>query len=310
MELNSVKSFLFGLTIGDALGVPVEYKSRDFLTKSPVTGFIGNGTHNQPAGSFSESSSLSLCLVENIVENYNITSLLSLYKDWLYKQYWTANNKTFDVNPNVFLSIKKYKSEPQSKTFGNTSQNGIEIDAIMRIAPLIFILDGKTMEQRYEIVKNFCEITNTDTKSTIACFYYLEFLLGIKNGKNKVDIFVELQDETKKFIRRIDKNVSIEFNWLLENTLPKRKENTINSSKLIVDTLESVIWCFMTTNSFRKAILKAVNLGLNTTVIGSLTGALCGLYYGLNEIPSEWVINLLRHDDIEKLAENLYLKID
>jgi ADP-ribosylglycohydrolase len=66
----------------------------------------------------------------------------------------------------------------------------------------------------------------------------------------------------------------------------------------------------MTTNSFRKAILKAVNLGLNTTVIGSLTGALCGLYYGLNEIPSEWVINLLRHDDIEKLAENLYLKID
>ena len=77
MELNSVKSFLFGLTIGDALGVPVEYKSRDFLTKNPVTGFIGNGTHNQPAGSFSESSSLSLCLVENIVEDYNITSLLS-----------------------------------------------------------------------------------------------------------------------------------------------------------------------------------------------------------------------------------------
>ena len=71
----------------------------------------------------------------------------------------------------------------------------------------------KFLNNIYEIVKNFCEITNTDTKSTIACFYYLEFLLGIKNGKNKVDIFVELQDETKKFIRRIDKNV-------LENPIP------------------------------------------------------------------------------------------
>ena len=127
MELNSVKSFLFGLTIGDALGVPVEYKSRDFLTKNPVTGFIGNGTHNQPAGSFSESSSLSLCLVENIVEDYNITSLLSLYKDWLYKQYWTANNKTFDVNPNVFLSIKNMNQNLSQKHSGILLKMGLKL---------------------------------------------------------------------------------------------------------------------------------------------------------------------------------------
>ena len=41
---------IMGLVIGDALGVPVEFVSRDELKDNPVTDMIGYGTHNQPAG--------------------------------------------------------------------------------------------------------------------------------------------------------------------------------------------------------------------------------------------------------------------
>ena len=37
---------IMGLVIGDALGVPVEFVSRDELKETPVTDMIGYGTHN------------------------------------------------------------------------------------------------------------------------------------------------------------------------------------------------------------------------------------------------------------------------
>ena len=49
-----------GLVIGDALGVPVEFVSRDELKDNPITDMIGDGTHNQPAGTWSDDSSMAV----------------------------------------------------------------------------------------------------------------------------------------------------------------------------------------------------------------------------------------------------------
>jgi len=39
----SIKSVLFGLAVGDTLGVPVEFKSRQAISENPVTDMIGFG---------------------------------------------------------------------------------------------------------------------------------------------------------------------------------------------------------------------------------------------------------------------------
>lgn len=41
---------LFGVAVGDALGVPVEFVSREELRKKPVQEMTGYGTHHQPRG--------------------------------------------------------------------------------------------------------------------------------------------------------------------------------------------------------------------------------------------------------------------
>ena len=55
---------IMGLVIGDALGVPVEFVSRDELKETPVTDMIGYGTHNQPAGTWSDDSSMAVATME------------------------------------------------------------------------------------------------------------------------------------------------------------------------------------------------------------------------------------------------------
>lgn len=50
-KTNTLKSAIYGLAVGDALGVPYEFKSRGAFE---CTDMIGYGTHNQPEGTWSD----------------------------------------------------------------------------------------------------------------------------------------------------------------------------------------------------------------------------------------------------------------
>ena len=67
---NLNKNILLGTAIGDALGVPVEFEHRQELEKNPVVGMREYGTHNQPKGTWSDDSSLALCLAESLCHWY------------------------------------------------------------------------------------------------------------------------------------------------------------------------------------------------------------------------------------------------
>jgi ADP-ribosylglycohydrolase len=43
---NKIKGALLGLIVGDALGVPVEFETRETLAKNPINDMIGFGTFN------------------------------------------------------------------------------------------------------------------------------------------------------------------------------------------------------------------------------------------------------------------------
>lgn len=67
MNLERIKAAILGMAIGDALGVPVEFKSRSFLKANPITDMIGYGTYNQPPGTWSDDSSLTFCLMQSLL---------------------------------------------------------------------------------------------------------------------------------------------------------------------------------------------------------------------------------------------------
>lgn len=50
MEYQCFEGAILGAVIGDALGVPAEFMSREELRDHPVRDMIGGGAHNQPAG--------------------------------------------------------------------------------------------------------------------------------------------------------------------------------------------------------------------------------------------------------------------
>jgi ADP-ribosylglycohydrolase len=83
-------------------------------------------------------------------------------------------------------------------------------------------------------------------------------------------------------------------------------ENEIKSSGYVVDTLEAAVWCMINTSSYAECVLKAVNLGDDTDTVAAIAGGLAGLYYGYDNIPTEWLNVIQKREWIEKLLETSF----
>ena len=58
---------IIGFAIGDALGVPAEFKSRNELKINPIVDMIEGGAHNQEKGTFSDDTSMTLATMDSII---------------------------------------------------------------------------------------------------------------------------------------------------------------------------------------------------------------------------------------------------
>ena len=81
--------------------------------------------------------------------------------------------------------------------------------------------------------------------------------------------------------------------------LKNKSEEEIKSTGFVLHTLEASLWCILNTNSYKDAVLKAVNLGDDTDTTAAVTGGLAGIIYGFDEIPRDWIDKLKNKNLIE-----------
>lgn len=306
-----IKSALFGVAIGDALGVPVEFKSRENILQNPVTDMIGYGTYNLPPGTFSDDSSMTFCLAEALTHDFDLNKIAQNFVKWYHENFWAARGEVFDIGIATREAINKIAHGKQPEFAGSIDASSNGNGSLMRILPLLFYIKDLPISERYEIIKKVSSITHGHIRSVISCFYYLEFAREILLGKDKFEIYQKLQTEIPDFLisLSIDQYEISFFNRLLKYDISELAEHEILSSGYVLHSLEASIWCLLTTGNYKDATLKAVNLGEDTDTTAAITGGLAGLLYGFDTIPKKWMEQLARKEDIEDLAERLAKKI-
>lgn len=308
---NQISSALLGLAIGDALGVPVEFKSRSYLQENPVTDMIGFGTYNQPPGTFSDDSSMTFCLAENIANEYNLEDIANNFILWYTENYWTATNEMFDIGIATSEALDLIIKGESPKYSGGFDERSNGNGSLMRILPLAFFVKNKPINERYQIVREVSSITHAHIRSVIGCFYYVEFILLILKGNTRFEAYKILQTEIPNFLKEIQINpeeIKL-YDRLLNQNIYELNKDEIQSTGYVIYTLEASIWCLLTTNSYQDAVLKAVNLGNDTDTVAAVTGGLAGLYYGIENIPKEWIETLARNKDIKNLASRMAVNL-
>ncbi|HQV36672.1 MAG TPA: ADP-ribosylglycohydrolase family protein [Flavobacterium sp.] len=305
MKNNLLQTILLGTSVADSLGVPVEFVPRSVLKENPVTEMQEFGTYNMPKGTWSDDTSLTLCLAESIVEGLDLNKLAQKFIAWKNDNYWTARGWVFDIGIGTRLAIQRLEKGELPEYAGGFEEMENGNGSLMRILPLITFTKDLPIEERYEWTKKVSSLTHAHVRSVMACFYYLEFAKKIMEGFDKGQAYKELQKELLDFF--VSKNINPmeinKFNRLLVEDISIIGGQNINSSGYVIDTLEASIWCVLTTKSYKEATLKAVNLGHDADTTGAVTGGLAALIYGIETIPTEWLEVLARKEDIIHLCQ-------
>jgi ADP-ribosylglycohydrolase len=298
--------------VGDALGVPVEFKTRETLKAFPVENMREFGSWNQPKGTWSDDSSLTLCIAEELTKGYDLEKIGQSFVKWVKYGHWTAHGRLFDIGGTTRHSVARLIKGESAKFSGNIFEEDNGNGSLMRTLPLAFYLkDEENIEKLYQTVKEVSSITHGHFRSVFACFVYVIFAIELIKGKDKKQAYHHTQELVLQFseIQGFNPKEVQLFDRVLKNDISEYHEDSISSGGYVLHSLEASLWCFLNSENYAEAVLKAVNLGEDTDTTGAITGGIAGIYYGFESIPKDWVDVLARKEDIEKLCEKLNEKL-
>jgi ADP-ribosylglycohydrolase len=312
----AARAALLGLAVGDALGVPVEFIGREARRRDPVVNMRAYGTHHQPAGTWSDDSSLTFCLAETLATGYDLVDAAQRFVRWQDEAYWTAHGRVFDIGIATAEALQCLRRGRKPEQAGGSGEYSNGNGSLMRILPLVFNIKDLPVAKRFQKVREVSSITHAHIRSIMACFIYTELARELLAGSDKLAAYSAMQQTVNSFfqVEGIGGELELrQFHRILENPygdfdtqlLITCKEADIKSSGYVVHTLEAALWCLLTHDTYAATVLAAVNLGDDTDTTGAVAGGLAGLAYGEAAIPAEWLAVLARRSDIEDLAARL-----
>lgn len=304
-----IKSVMLGHAVGDALGVPVEFRSREELDIDPVKDMRGFGTYAVPAGSWSDDTSMSLAALRALTDkDWSCDSVMNNFVKLIENGEFTATGEVFDVGGTCLRAIIKYvQGNTSASECGGTDECSNGNGSLMRIHPFVlygnFAMNPHTDEyfrNLMGLIGTASVLTHAHERSKIACYIYgfcLSFLLREQTKRSLVKALEFARGELDSLPEFEHYSRIFAPNFAL---LPR---DEIKSSGYVVDTLEAAIWCVLTTDNYRDCVLRAVNLGEDTDTVAAVAGGLAGALYGYDDIPTEWLDTLARREYIEGLCE-------
>ena len=316
MSLEQLQSMVFGYAVADACGVPVEFCPRSLLKLNPVKNMREFGTWNQPAGTWSDDTSMTIATMESIsrLRAIDYDDIMNNFLQWYFLSKFTANNETFDCGATTSLALRNFDNQAPPLLCGLSDEKSNGNGSLMRILPVaiyFYNLYGDLNEEAINIIHNISSLTHSHPRSLIACGIYSFIAVQLLKGLNLRDaIFVGIDNAKNfysnqpKFIQQLD-----HYSRLFDKNFAALPEYEIESIGYVVSTLEAVIWCLLNTDNYKSMVLKAVNLGGDTDTIAAIAGGLAGIAYGLQDIPKDWLATLKNKSCLEKITEDFFTAI-
>jgi len=314
---NNVLSGIMGSSVADALGVPVEFESRETLRENPVIDMRSYGTHNQVAGTWSDDTSMTLCLIDSLSKGLDYDDIMTKFRKWINKGDYAAHGHIFDVGNVTRRALFRFERGTTPLGCGGISDNDNGNGSLMRIMPILFYLQSiygtKITEynKAMEIIHNVSSLTHAHKRSLIACGIYISVASMLTVDKDLESAVERGIYNAVEYYKKHDEFVNelAYYKRLSNNTFSEIPLKNIKSSGYVVDTLEAAIWCLLNTKNYKDCVLMAVNLGQDTDTVAAVAGGLAGIYYGYESIPEEWLSVIVKRDYIKGLCNKFYVTL-
>ena len=266
---NRFKGMFWGLVVGDCLGSPIQFTSKD--GHPHITEMVPCRIFRTPAGYWTDDSSMAFCVAESLVrlQRYDLADIANNFVRWYDKGFWSSLDEAFDVGSATAAACNKIRYRGSLKNGSESFQgNG----SIMRFAPSYIWNYGAGNNK---VLHEISDLTHDSSKV-----------------RETVDLMAKVCDEHIQGGRTAVKSIY-------------GSRDEVNNSGWAVSTLQAALWAFETTKSFEEGLIAAVNLGGDSDSIGAVFGQIAGAYYGFDTIPVRWVSAVKDKENVNGLIEGL-----
>ncbi len=258
---------IYGVAVGDALGVPYEFTARGGFR---CTDMVGHGSHRQPAGTWSDDTSMTLATVDSLRFNdgrVDVDDMRRRFVMWLRDGMYAIDGNVFDCGITVHEALRQGAGRDGERSNGNGS--------LMRILPLAFT-DASDGE-----VRAVSAITHAHATSMDACVAYVHAARALLEGADP---------------REAAATAGYAGIW-------ERSASMIRSTGYVLHTLPAALWCLTTTDGYADCVRAAVNLGDDTDTTAAVAGGLAAIHYhgGSGDVPRDWLERLRGREIIESV---------
>jgi len=304
---ENIYAGIFGGFVADALGVPYEFKSRKEMKENPATTMTGYGKYNQPPGSWSDDSSMTLATIDSLTNGVNYDDMMNKFCQWIQEAKYTPCDEVFDYGITTRSALSNYLIDDEDALkCGLTGAHDNGNGSLMRIMPASLYANAKKLstDKQIEFINNVSSLTHAHKISTASCNIYNFVVQEVLN--NPQDDFKELIlrgiDKSRKYY---DNDEYYYFEGIYGDLFDWDKNN-LSSKGYVLFSLEVALYLCYHTDNYQEAVLNAVNLGRDTDTNGLITGGLAALYYGYDSIPDDWIETIIKKEYIELFCDKFY----
>lgn len=304
---------LYGLLVGDALGVPYEFyhaeelPSYEEIEMTPPPGF--QKTYQEvDAGTWSDDGAQALCLLDSLLNRgeFSLEDFSDALEAWQQRGLWAVGGTVFDIGVQTAYALHAYSRGVSAEECGLLNPDGKGNGALMRVLPLALWHykkeeDDKQRDQKLvEDAHRQCLITHGHLCNQVCCALYCLTALALLEGQ-------DARGAVQEGVRRLRLVYSTlpeyeqELEWSVRPDLPWKGEGT----GYVVDCLRSAFMVLLQTDSYEEAVKRAVLLGNDTDTTACVTGGLAGILYGFEGIPKRWLLALRERERAEELLKRL-----
>jgi ADP-ribosyl-[dinitrogen reductase] hydrolase len=320
-ESRAVGAILGG-AIGDALGVTNEIFPRadsldaihnDVLLQrlhfdGVQTEIVGGGPWTDAGlflepGEWTDDTAMMLCVADSLIvkSDFDAGDLMSRFFDWYERGYNSCRAHAFGVGRVVKRALENFdRANPGNPAGGSDPARDAGNGSLMRLAP-VPVFYNEDLERAISVARAQSACTHHVDECLDGCAL-MTFLLwnGINGSKREeaVGLLNRCSGLSHPAIRELTERAD---RW---ERLHSADIRTLPGRCVI--SLEAALWCFLTTESFEDALVRAVNLGGDSDTVGSITGQIAGSFYGREGIPERWIRTLKFRDEIEARAVALF----
>lgn len=293
---------LLGLAVGDALGAALEFCPPGSFT--PITDLYGGGPFHLMPGQWTDDTSMALCLAESLVEcqGFNPLDQMQRYWRWYQTGYLSSTGICFDIGNTTRSALERFAitGEPYC---GSADPFSAGNGSLMRLAPVAMFF-ARDPALALTACANSSRTTHAAPAAVDACRYFGTLLVGALNEIDRERLLSPRYSllpgawEVEPLIPEIDE--------IALGSYQQRQPPAIQGSGYVVRSLEAALWAFYHSTDFRQGCLLAANLGDDADTTAAIYSQLAGAYYGVEEIPTQWLEKLAMCNKIQELAEALW----